>query len=173
MSVADSTVRWMASLPSLVNVEAILKIRTREGFAMKFAKYLEAESVPEWRKKYIDYKGLKKCLKAIVRQNEELFRQDTLVLEEFPGGEDAVLYAEDTSPPLSPKQTKFRDGEIPLYRLKSNADSDRTETGEPAVRASQSSQSVSTSPQAAPIASASSRPLSRVASPRITSPYTY
>lgn len=32
---------------------------------MKFAKYLEAESVPEWRKKYIDYKGLKKALKGI------------------------------------------------------------------------------------------------------------
>lgn len=32
---------------------------------MKFAKYLEAESIPEWRKAYIDYKGLKKKLKAI------------------------------------------------------------------------------------------------------------
>ncbi|KAI8053976.1 SPX domain-containing protein [Syncephalis plumigaleata] len=30
---------------------------------MKFAKYLHAESVPEWRKKYIDYKGLKKAIK--------------------------------------------------------------------------------------------------------------
>jgi hypothetical protein len=33
--------------------------------AMKFAKYLESESIPEWRKAYIDYKGLKKKLKAI------------------------------------------------------------------------------------------------------------
>jgi hypothetical protein len=32
---------------------------------MKFAKYLESESIPEWRKAYIDYKGLKKKLKAI------------------------------------------------------------------------------------------------------------
>lgn len=33
--------------------------------AMKFAKYLESESIPEWRKAYIDYKGLKKKLKVI------------------------------------------------------------------------------------------------------------
>ncbi|KAG2179970.1 hypothetical protein INT43_003757 [Umbelopsis isabellina] len=32
---------------------------------MKFAKYLESESIPEWRKAYIDYKGLKKKLKVI------------------------------------------------------------------------------------------------------------
>lgn len=32
---------------------------------MKFAKYLESESIPEWRKAYINYKGLKKRLKAI------------------------------------------------------------------------------------------------------------
>jgi SPX domain protein involved in polyphosphate accumulation len=32
---------------------------------MKFAKFLESESIPEWRKAYINYKGLKKRLKAI------------------------------------------------------------------------------------------------------------
>jgi SPX domain protein involved in polyphosphate accumulation len=32
---------------------------------MKFAKYLESEGIPEWRKAYINYKGLKKRLKAI------------------------------------------------------------------------------------------------------------
>ncbi|KAI9270523.1 SPX domain-containing protein [Phascolomyces articulosus] len=32
---------------------------------MKFAKYLESESIPEWRKAYINYKGLKKRLKAV------------------------------------------------------------------------------------------------------------
>jgi SPX domain protein involved in polyphosphate accumulation len=32
---------------------------------MKFAKYLESESIPEWRRAYINYKGLKKRLKAI------------------------------------------------------------------------------------------------------------
>ncbi|KAK9727557.1 Xenotropic and polytropic retrovirus receptor 1 [Basidiobolus ranarum] len=32
---------------------------------MKFAKYLETESVPEWKQKYIDYKALKKALKRI------------------------------------------------------------------------------------------------------------
>ncbi|KAG0172174.1 hypothetical protein DFQ29_008490 [Apophysomyces sp. BC1021] len=32
---------------------------------MKFAKYLESESIPEWRKAYINYKGLKKRLKQV------------------------------------------------------------------------------------------------------------
>jgi SPX domain protein involved in polyphosphate accumulation len=32
---------------------------------MKFAKYLEEQSIPEWRKAYLDYKGLKKRLKVI------------------------------------------------------------------------------------------------------------
>jgi SPX domain protein involved in polyphosphate accumulation len=32
---------------------------------MKFAKYLESQSVPEWRKAYINYKGLKKKLKHV------------------------------------------------------------------------------------------------------------
>lgn len=32
---------------------------------MKFAKYLESQSIPEWRKAYINYKALKKRLKAI------------------------------------------------------------------------------------------------------------
>lgn len=32
---------------------------------MKFAKYLESESIPEWRRAYINYKGLKKKLKAV------------------------------------------------------------------------------------------------------------
>lgn len=40
---------------------------------MKFAKYLEAESVPEWRKAYINYKGLKKRLKAIEKVNIFLY----------------------------------------------------------------------------------------------------
>jgi SPX domain protein involved in polyphosphate accumulation len=34
---------------------------------MKFSKYLENQSVPEWRKAYICYKGLKKDLKAVER----------------------------------------------------------------------------------------------------------
>ncbi|OMJ08444.1 Xenotropic and polytropic retrovirus receptor 1-like protein [Smittium culicis] len=32
---------------------------------MKFGKYLESEAVPEWQNKYIDYKGLKKCIKRV------------------------------------------------------------------------------------------------------------
>lgn len=36
---------------------------------MKFAKHLESESIPEWRKAYINYKGLKKRLKAIEKVN--------------------------------------------------------------------------------------------------------
>ncbi|PVU84773.1 hypothetical protein BB559_007429 [Furculomyces boomerangus] len=38
---------------------------------MKFGKYLESEAVPEWSTKYIDYKGLKKCIKRISGKNEE------------------------------------------------------------------------------------------------------
>lgn len=34
---------------------------------MKFSKYLESQSVPEWRKAYIYYKGLKKKLKQVER----------------------------------------------------------------------------------------------------------
>ncbi|KAI8061569.1 SPX domain-containing protein [Gongronella butleri] len=34
---------------------------------MKFAKVLETESIPEWRKAYIQYKGLKKRLKSVDR----------------------------------------------------------------------------------------------------------
>lgn len=34
---------------------------------MKFSKYLESQSVPEWRKAYINYKGLKKKLKQVER----------------------------------------------------------------------------------------------------------
>jgi SPX domain protein involved in polyphosphate accumulation len=40
---------------------------------MKFAKYLEGQSVPEWRKAYINYKGLKKRLKQIEKVNIALF----------------------------------------------------------------------------------------------------
>ncbi|KAG9293473.1 hypothetical protein G9A89_009197 [Geosiphon pyriformis] len=36
---------------------------------MKFAKVLQTESVPEWRKKYIDYKGLKKLLRQVEKAN--------------------------------------------------------------------------------------------------------
>ncbi|KAJ1859965.1 hypothetical protein LPJ57_006814, partial [Coemansia sp. RSA 486] len=32
---------------------------------MKFGKYLEAEQVPEWEKMYVDYKGLKRQVKAV------------------------------------------------------------------------------------------------------------
>jgi SPX domain protein involved in polyphosphate accumulation len=35
---------------------------------MKFAKILQEELVPEWRKKYIDYKGLKRLLKSIQQE---------------------------------------------------------------------------------------------------------
>src|SRR3954471_20473653 len=35
---------------------------------MKFAKVLQSELVPEWRKKYIDYKGLKRLLKSVKQE---------------------------------------------------------------------------------------------------------
>lgn len=36
---------------------------------MKFAKILQTELVPEWKKKYIDYKGLKRLLKSIQQES--------------------------------------------------------------------------------------------------------
>ena len=47
---------------------------------MKFAKYLEDQSVPEWRKAYINYKGLKKRLKQIEKVNIALFALSDTVL---------------------------------------------------------------------------------------------
>ncbi|KAG9046374.1 hypothetical protein FS837_004550 [Tulasnella sp. UAMH 9824] len=37
---------------------------------MKFARYLEETQIPEWKKKYIDYKGLKKRIAAIRKDRE-------------------------------------------------------------------------------------------------------
>src|SRR5437764_9969749 len=49
---------------------------------MKFAKVLEIELVPEWKKKYIDYKGLKRLLKSIERsriiKNEKQREQEII-----------------------------------------------------------------------------------------------
>ena len=36
---------------------------------MKFAKILQSELVPEWKKQYINYRGLKRLLKSIDRSN--------------------------------------------------------------------------------------------------------
>ncbi|KAG9009095.1 hypothetical protein FRB94_012491 [Tulasnella sp. JGI-2019a] len=35
---------------------------------MKFARYLDETQIPEWKKKYIDYRGLKKLISAIQRE---------------------------------------------------------------------------------------------------------
>jgi SPX domain protein involved in polyphosphate accumulation len=40
---------------------------------MKFAKYLETQSIPEWRKAYIDYKSLKKKLKVIEKVRKRCY----------------------------------------------------------------------------------------------------
>ncbi|KAH7345009.1 SPX domain-containing protein [Rhizoctonia solani] len=37
---------------------------------MKFARYLEDTQIPEWKKAYIDYRGLKKKIAAVRRANE-------------------------------------------------------------------------------------------------------
>lgn len=44
-----------------------------KGVIMKFSKYLESQSVPEWRKAYINYKGLKKKLKQVERVRKRAF----------------------------------------------------------------------------------------------------
>jgi SPX domain protein involved in polyphosphate accumulation len=42
-------------------------VYANKGAQMKFSKYLESQSVPEWRKAYINYKGLKQKLKQVER----------------------------------------------------------------------------------------------------------
>ncbi|KAG0089240.1 hypothetical protein BGZ93_000422 [Podila epicladia] len=57
---------------------------------MKFAKYLQEEAVPEWRKAYIDYKQGKKLLKAIESALDEIEAAEALKLGRIamhvPGG---------------------------------------------------------------------------------------
>ncbi|KAF8609113.1 SPX-domain-containing protein [Ceratobasidium sp. AG-I] len=43
---------------------------------MKFARYLEETQIPEWKKAYIDYRGLKKLITAIRRANDAAKTQD-------------------------------------------------------------------------------------------------
>jgi SPX domain protein involved in polyphosphate accumulation len=38
---------------------------------MKFAKILRSDLVPEWRQKYIDYRGLKRLLKSLKSDEQE------------------------------------------------------------------------------------------------------
>ncbi|KAG2230138.1 hypothetical protein INT48_001480 [Thamnidium elegans] len=85
---------------------------------MKFAKYLESESIPEWRKAYINYKGLKKRLKAIEKYRRLNQIEETQRFEEalhdinndeptrptrlFTRSQSAVL---DNRPPLQPRSS--------------------------------------------------------------------
>ncbi|GAA5797115.1 hypothetical protein HPULCUR_002494 [Helicostylum pulchrum] len=48
---------------------------------MKFSKYLESQSVPEWRKAYINYKGLKKKLKQVERFRKSKERKAAVRLD--------------------------------------------------------------------------------------------
>ncbi|KAI7849080.1 SPX domain-containing protein [Circinella umbellata] len=76
---------------------------------MKFAKYLESESIPEWRKAYINYKGLKKRLKAVDKFRKANERKAAIELDHaFQGIVDAdsdseqpprrpTLYKQDTA----------------------------------------------------------------------------
>ncbi|KAG0073947.1 hypothetical protein BGZ90_011150 [Linnemannia elongata] len=63
---------------------------------MKFAKYLQDEVVPEWRKAYINYKQGKKHLKAIERVLDELDLEAAQALEAY----EAHEALQDTLSPL-------------------------------------------------------------------------
>ncbi|KAF9934408.1 hypothetical protein FBU30_002232 [Linnemannia zychae] len=63
---------------------------------MKFAKYLQEEVVPEWRKAYINYKQGKKLLKAIERVLDELDLEAAQALET----QEAHKTLQDTLTPL-------------------------------------------------------------------------
>lgn len=47
---------------------------------MKFSKYLESQSVPEWRKAYINYKGLKKKLKQVERVSSSWYTLNSMLI---------------------------------------------------------------------------------------------
>ncbi|KAF1798889.1 SPX domain-containing protein [Mucor lusitanicus] len=63
---------------------------------MKFAKYLESQSVPEWRKAYISYKGLKKKLKQVERFRKYKERKAAIqldnVFQELEDGNDSYYW---------------------------------------------------------------------------------
>ncbi|SPO28825.1 related to putative phosphate transporter 1 [Ustilago trichophora] len=44
---------------------------------MKFARYLDENTVPEWRKVYIQYRGLKKLIKRVAEHREARIRYET------------------------------------------------------------------------------------------------
>ncbi|CEG83581.1 hypothetical protein RMATCC62417_17480 [Rhizopus microsporus] len=50
---------------------------------MKFSKYLESQSVPEWRKAYIYYKGLKKKLKQVERFRKSKERRAAAYIDQY------------------------------------------------------------------------------------------
>lgn len=56
---------------------------------MKFAQYLEAEQVPEWREKYIDYNSLKSAMKVAAKAVNEARTQGTLVYSAPPQAPEA------------------------------------------------------------------------------------
>lgn len=60
---------------------------------MRFAKYLELEAVPEWRQKYINYKGLKKL---IAQLNDE--KDEEVLLDRF---QRPILPNQNSPPQLS------------------------------------------------------------------------
>ncbi|KAI8602986.1 SPX domain-containing protein [Dissophora ornata] len=74
---------------------------------MKFAKYLQDEVVPEWRKAYINYKQCKKFLKAIERALDQLdaeaaASENSLIPAHLLGTSDLEgrVIAPELSPPL-------------------------------------------------------------------------
>ncbi|KAG0252375.1 hypothetical protein BG011_007016 [Mortierella polycephala] len=68
---------------------------------MKFAKYLQAEAVPEWRKAYINYKQGKKYLKAIERALDLLDAEvDAEVEEADEAAQDTVVVHDHQLSPI-------------------------------------------------------------------------
>jgi hypothetical protein len=94
---------------------------------MKFAKYLQAESVPEWRKKYINYKLLKKLLKEIAKVHAERTRseQAPVPIERHSGGADASIKV---------PEVKIREASPPRYNLSVGADAATIQPGQSSLR---------------------------------------
>ncbi|CAG8651238.1 15606_t:CDS:10 [Rhizophagus irregularis] len=91
---------------------------------MRFEKRIQTEVVPEWRIKYIDYKGLKKKLRNV--QREKLARD-----KEFMQNNDPSIYSRDSrpqSPHLEEIPSSFNDKGISVqsqrtFSMNSVADS--------------------------------------------------
>ncbi|KAF9379691.1 hypothetical protein CPC16_010645 [Podila verticillata] len=87
---------------------------------MKFAKYLQEEAVPEWRKAYINYKQGKKLLKAIESALDEIEAAEALKLGRIASTTSTAAASYGSSSPTSTfleQQAQEPQGPQPFQRV--------------------------------------------------------